>query len=54
MSFDIKSKGDCCMREQKYVCKICGQTVSKLPDGSCPVCGAPEEMLVPVPDKDED
>ena len=54
MNFDHKSKGAVCMKEQKYVCKMCGQTVKPLPDGSCPVCGAPKEMLVPVQDQDED
>lgn len=38
----------------KYLCKICGQVVTPLPDGSCPVCGAPKEMLVPMRDKDDD
>lgn len=38
----------------KYRCKICGQVVTPLPDGSCPICGAPAEMLVLVHDKDED
>lgn len=38
----------------KYLCKICGQIVNPLPDGSCPICGAPKEMLVPYRDKDDD
>lgn len=38
----------------KYLCKMCGQIVEPLPDGSCPVCGAPREMLVPVADEDDD
>ena len=42
------------MKEQKYVCKMCGQTVKPLPDGSCPICGAPSEMLVPKPEQDEE
>lgn len=42
------------MAEQKYRCKMCGQIVKPLPDGSCPICGAPKEMLVPYPDKDEE
>ncbi len=42
------------MPEQKYRCKICGQIVTPLPDGSCPICGAPSDMLVPVSDSDED
>jgi rRNA maturation endonuclease Nob1 len=36
---------------QKYRCTICGAIVIPNPDGSCPVCGAPGDMLVPV---DED
>lgn len=36
---------------RKYRCTICGQIVTALADGSCPICGAPFEMLVPV---DED
>jgi rubrerythrin len=36
---------------QKYRCTICGAIVVPNPDGSCPVCGAPGDMLVPV---DED
>lgn len=36
---------------QKYRCKICGMIVEANPDGSCPICGAPGEELVPV---DED
>ena len=48
-----------CMRKgdnmnDKYLCKMCGQIVEPLPDGSCPVCGAPREMLVPAPDQDEE
>lgn len=39
---------------EKYRCKICGQIVTPLPDGSCPICGAPAEMLVPMPDKDDE
>ena len=42
------------MKDQKYICKICGQKVKPLPDGSCPICGAPSEMLMPVEDKDEE
>lgn len=42
------------MENKKYVCKICGQTVKPLPDGSCPICGAPSEMLEPVEDSDEE
>lgn len=40
--------------EQKYVCNMCGQVVTPLPDGSCPVCGASKEFLVPVQDEDEE
>ena len=42
------------MEEHKYRCAICGQIVTPLPDGSCPICGAPHEMLVKIEDKDED
>ncbi len=42
------------MSEKKYRCKICGQIVTPLPDGSCPICGAPVEMLVEVDDADEE
>ena len=42
------------MKEQKYVCRLCGQTVTPLPDGSCPICGAPAEMLDKVEDQDEE
>ena len=42
------------MENKKYVCKICGQIVKPLPDGSCPVCGAPREMLVKCLDKDDE
>ena len=38
----------------KYRCKICGQVVTPLPDGSCPICGAPAEMLVLAVDKDDE
>ncbi len=40
--------------EKKFKCKICGQKVKPLPDGSCPVCGAPHEMLTPIADGDEE
>ena len=42
------------MEEHKYKCALCGQIVSPLPDGSCPICGAPKEMLKPYIDKDEE
>lgn len=42
------------MAEQKFICKMCGQIVKPLPDGSCPICGAPKEMLEPYIDKDDD
>ena len=41
------------MVEKKYICKICGQVVTPLPDGSCPVCGAPKEMLEPLEEDEE-
>lgn len=42
------------MEEHKYHCTICGQIVTPLPDGSCPICGAPKEMLKPYIDKDDE
>lgn len=39
---------------EKFKCKICGQIVTPLPDGSCPICGAPEDMLTKVSDQDEE
>lgn len=36
------------MNNQKYVCKVCGQIVEPLEDGSCPVCGAPADQLYPA------
>lgn len=39
---------------EKYRCKICGQVVTPLADGSCPICGAPREMLVLIQDSDEE
>ena len=42
------------MEEHKYRCAICGQIVTPLPDGSCPICGAPKEMLKPYIDKDDE
>lgn len=42
------------MVEKKARCKVCGQVVKPSPDGSCPICGAPKEMLIPLPDKDEE
>lgn len=40
--------------EEKKLCKLCGQIVTPLPDGSCPICGAPAEMLADAPDQDEE
>lgn len=42
------------MAEKKARCQMCGQVVTPNPDGSCPICGAPKEMLVPVRDQDEE
>ena len=42
------------MEEHKYKCALCGQIVTPLPDGSCPICGAPKEMLKPYIDEDEE
>ena len=39
------------MTEQKYRCLLCGAIVVPNPDGTCPICGAGPDMLVPV---DED
>ena len=36
---------------QKYRCLVCGMIVEANPDGSCPICGADKDSLVPV---DED
>ena len=36
---------------QKYRCMACGEIVVPNPDGSCPVCGAPAELLVPVDER---
>ena len=33
---------------EKKRCLACGEIVEPNPDGSCPICGAPAEMLVPV------
>ena len=42
------------MAEQKYRCIVCGAIVTPNPDGTCPVCGAPREMLVPVDENGND
>ena len=34
---------------QKYKCLVCGEIVVPV-DGVCPICGAGEDMLVPVDD----
>lgn len=39
---------------QRYRCTVCGAIVVPNEDGSCPVCGAPKEMLVPVDDDGND
>lgn len=39
--------------EKKYRCQICGEIVTPLPDGTCPVCGAPFENLDPLPENKE-
>lgn len=36
-------------KAQKYKCLICGEIVEPV-DGVCPICGAGEDMLVPVDD----
>ena len=36
------------MEEKKYLCTVCGQIVTPNEDGSCPICGAPAEMLEEV------
>lgn len=50
----INAKENKIMAEQKYRCALCGQVVTPLPDGSCPICGAPKEMLKPYIDEDEE
>jgi rubrerythrin len=37
-------------KPKKYKCLICGQIVEPNEDGTCPICGAGEDMLVPVDD----
>lgn len=32
----------------KYRCMACGEIVEPNPDGSCPMCGAPGEFLIPL------
>lgn len=39
---------------EKYRCQICGQVVTPAADGSCPICGAPHEMLVKLDNPDEE
>ncbi len=39
---------------QKYRCQICGMIVEANPDGSCPICGADKDMLVPVDENGND
>jgi len=39
---------------EKYRCQICGQVVTPAADGSCPICGAPHEMLVKIDNPDEE
>ena len=42
------------MKEQKYLCKVCGQLIKPTPAGTCPLCGAPREMLVMQRDRDDE
>ena len=35
---------------QKYKCLLCGEIVVPNEDGTCPICGAGPEDLVPVDD----
>lgn len=42
------------MKGQKYLCKVCGQLVTPTPAVTCPLCGAPREMLVMQRDKDDE
>ncbi len=42
------------MKGQKCLCKVCGQLVTPTPAGTCPLCGAPREMLVMQRDKDDE
>ena len=39
---------------QKYRCLVCGMIVEANPDGSCPICGADKDQLVPVDDDGND
>lgn len=41
-------------KEIKFRCKLCGQLVKPNPDGSCPLCGAPKDLLVFVRDQDDE
>ena len=41
-------------KTQKYRCTVCGAIVIPNPDGSCPLCGAPFEDLVPVDEHGKD
>lgn len=36
---------------KKYLCTVCGQVVTPNEDGTCPICGAPFELLEPVEDE---
>lgn len=39
---------------QKYRCLVCGEIVVLNEDGTCPICGAPFEDLVPVDENGND
>lgn len=39
---------------QKYRCLVCGCIVEANPDGTCPICGADGDSLVPVDDEGND
>ena len=39
---------------QKYRCLLCGEIVVPNPDGTCPICGAGADDLVPVDDDGND
>ena len=41
-------------KAKKYRCTVCGAIVTPNPDGSCPLRGAPFELLVPVDDDGND
>lgn len=39
---------------KKFRCPVCGEIVEPNEDGSCPICGAPADMLIPVDENGND